>query len=102
MAEPISVAERDVDLRSRSSNLSGSSMNVKRSIAAVALTGGVAAVIFGGTSVSTAFTDHSEGSVVANAATFGGTYTTGDLRIDGALPGDTNSEVVSYKNNGST
>jgi hypothetical protein len=77
-------------------------MNVKRSLVALASTGAVAAVIFGGSAVATNFTDNSSGSIVANAAGFGGTYSTGDLRIDNAIPGDHNSETISYTNNGST
>jgi hypothetical protein len=79
-----------------------STLNAKRTLIAVALTGGVAVAAFGGTAVSTAFTDNSSGSVVANAATFGGTYKTFDLRIDNAIPGDSNHLTVSYTNNGST
>lgn len=79
-----------------------STLNAKRTLIAVALTGGVAVAAFGGTAVSTSFTDSHSGSVVANAAKFGGTYSTGDLRIGNAIPGDSNKITVSYTNNGTT
>jgi hypothetical protein len=89
--------------RSRSSfSLLESTLNAKRSLIAVAVTGVVGAAVFGGTAVSTSFTDSHSGSVVANAAKFGGTYSTGDLRIDNAIPGDSNQITVSYTNNGTT
>lgn len=77
-------------------------MHIKRSIAALAVTGGAAALAFGGSAVATDFTGNSVGSVTTEAATFGGNYSTGQIDISNALPGDTVTKEIYYKNTGST
>ena len=75
-------------------------MNVKRSVVAVAAAGGTAALVFGGTAASTAFTSQSpdqtariKGATVG-AAIDGGSFTASDL-----LPGDSFQQTVKVTNN---
>ena len=77
-------------------------VNLKHLVVAAAATGGIAAVAFGGSAVSTAFTEASSGTVQAQAATFSNDFKTGDISLSNAVPGDSSQPIdVTYTNNGS-
>jgi len=78
-------------------------MQYKRIAVAAAITGGVAAIAFGGQAVSTSWTQASSGNIHGDTATVSNTFQTGDLTLNNALPGDSSAPVtISYTNNGST
>jgi hypothetical protein len=64
-------------------------MNVKRSLIALAATGGVAALAFGGTAVSTAFTSDQTGQATAESSFVNGTLSGNSIDFPSLLPGAT-------------
>jgi len=79
------------------------SMHRGRLAAAAVLTATVAAVAFGGSTVSTAWTQSSAGSLHAGTARVDNAFTTGDLVLSNALPGDHGpTATIAYTNHGST
>lgn len=64
-------------------------MQIKRSLAAVAITGATAAVLFGGTTVSTAFTSNSDTQhTQVSGATTGVRVSGGNINVANLVPGD--------------
>ena len=76
-------------------------MNIKHSIIALGAAGATAALVFGGSAVSTAFTSNHAGSVAVNSATINDSYQNFTMWLDNALPSDSKSQTMSYTNNGS-
>lgn len=76
-------------------------MNIKHSIIALGAAGATAALVFGGSAVSTAFTSADNGSLHADSATVTSTLTNGDLALNNAIPGDHVDKTVSWTNTGS-
>ncbi|HLZ36755.1 MAG TPA: hypothetical protein VKP64_03140 [Mycobacteriales bacterium] len=75
-------------------------MNVKRSVVALATTGGAAALVFGGSAVATDFTTAHSGSVKARTATVADSVQGFDIARDNAIPGESVTQKASYKNDG--
>jgi hypothetical protein len=75
-------------------------MHIKRSLAAVAVTGATAAVLFGGTTVSTAFSTDHNGSLTGQSASISDSVQNFDLALNNAIPGDSVTKTMSYTNNG--
>ena len=76
-------------------------MNIKHSIIALGAAGATAALVFGGSAVSTAFTSNHDGSFASKSATIADSYQNWDLGLDNAIPGDTVSKTMTYTNSGS-
>jgi hypothetical protein len=78
-------------------------MKLKRTVLPLAATSAVAAVLFGGTAVHTAFTSSARGSLRASTARVGTQLTNGTVSLTNAVPGDTGpTSNVTITNNGST
>lgn len=80
-------------------------MNVKRSLVAVGATGAVAAAIFGGSAVSTAFSSQSATQYAeGQGASLGVTVANGTFDATGLVPGatPTSEGPVTISNNGNT
>lgn len=79
-------------------------MNVKRSVVALAAAGGTAALVFGGSAASTAFTSSSDQVARAKGASTGVLVENGSFTVDGLVPGATASNVgdVKVTNTGNT
>lgn len=76
-------------------------MNIKHSIIALGAAGATAALVFGGSAVSTAFTSNHDGSFASKSATIADSYQNWDLGLDNAIPGDTVGKTMTYTNSGS-
>jgi hypothetical protein len=75
----------------------------KAVIPTLAVSGGIAAVLFGGTAVTTAFTSQSQHSVSVAGAVVNGSVTNGDFSIGGLTPGGPAlPEQISFTNSGNT
>lgn len=78
-------------------------MNIgKRAILPLLASGGMAAALFGGGAVHTAFTSSGSGTLSANTAKIG-TAVSGNVALSNAVPGDLGpTSAVTVTNNGST
>lgn len=78
-------------------------MNIsKRAIVPLLASGGMAAALFGGGAVHTAFTSSGSGTLSANTAKIG-TAVSGNVALSNAVPGDLGTaSTVTVTNNGST
>jgi hypothetical protein len=75
----------------------------KAVIPTLAVSGGIAAVLFGGTPVTTAFTSQSQPSASVAGAVVNGSVTNGDFSIGGLTPGGPAlPETISFNNSGTT
>jgi hypothetical protein len=78
-------------------------MNVKKTVLPLIAVGGVAAALFGGASVQTAFTSTASGSLNASTASIGTVLANGTVTLANAVPGDTGAtSSVTITNQGST
>ncbi|MCL2396146.1 MAG: hypothetical protein FWC87_15860 [Acidimicrobiaceae bacterium] len=78
-------------------------MKLTRNVIALAATGGVAAALFGGAAVNTAFTSSATGTVNASTASIGTQLTNGKVSLTNAVPGETGPvSQVTITNQGST
>jgi hypothetical protein len=78
-------------------------MKITRSFFALAATGGVAAALFGGAAVHTAFTSSATGTINASTASIGTQLTNGTVSLTNAIPGETGPvSQVTITNEGST
>jgi archaellum component FlaF (FlaF/FlaG flagellin family) len=78
-------------------------MKINRTVLPLVATGGVAAVLFGGAAVHTAFTSSATGSFHAATARVGTQLTNGTVSLTNAVPGDVGpTSNVTITNNGST
>jgi hypothetical protein len=75
-------------------------MNLKRSAVALVAAGGTAAVLFGGSAVSTDFTQQQTGAISVNTTTMRTQLTGGTITLDDAIPGDSKTQQVTFKNEG--
>jgi hypothetical protein len=78
-------------------------MNPKKSILPLVAAGGVAAALFGGGAVHTAFTSTATGTLNASTASIGTVLADGNVTLANAVPGDTGPvSNVTVTNQGST
>ncbi len=78
-------------------------MNAKKTILPLIAVGGVAAALFGGGAVQTAFTSTATGSFNASTASIGTVLADGTVTLANAVPGDTGpTSSVTITNQGST
>lgn len=78
-------------------------MNVKKAILPLMAVGGVAAALFGGGAVHTAFTSIATGTLNASTASIGTLLANGTVTLANAVPGDTGpTSSVTVTNQGST
>lgn len=76
-------------------------MKLKRTLIAVGATGAAAAMAFGGSAVSTAFTSSADGSINLYSATNGVSTQNFDVNLSKLVPGDSVTKNISYTNTGS-
>jgi hypothetical protein len=78
-------------------------MNAIKTILPLIAAGGVAAALFGGAPVQTAFTSAASGTLNASTANIGTVLTNGSVTLANAIPGETGpTSSVTITNNGST
>ncbi len=78
-------------------------MNIKKTVLPLMAVGGVAAALFGGASVQTAFTSTASGTLKASTASIGTVLADGTVTLANAVPGDTGpTSSVTITNQGST
>jgi hypothetical protein len=78
-------------------------MRPSRIVLSLAATGGVAAALFGGGVVNTAFTSTASGSISASTASIGTTLTDGTISLSNAIPGVAGpTQNITVTNQGST
>jgi hypothetical protein len=78
-------------------------MNAKKTILPLIAVGGVAAALFGGGAVQTAFTSTATGTLNASTASIGTVLANGTVTLANAVPGDTGpTSSVTVTNQGST
>jgi hypothetical protein len=77
-------------------------MNVKRTLAGLAVTGGTAAALFGGTVVHTALTSDTPLTFTAGGATVSGSAATGTVVLNNMQPGETHDVTLGLDNSNST
>ena len=78
--------------------------NIQRLVVAGLLSGGVAAMAFGGSAVSTAFSSDSSGAMGVHAAHVAGALQGGTFNVSGLEPGGpaSPSQTITIKNTGNT
>jgi hypothetical protein len=81
----------------------GKQLNLRRTILPLVATGGLAAALFGGNAVHTAFTSTATGTINASTASIGTKITDGTVTLTNAIPGDIGpTSNVTITNQGST
>jgi hypothetical protein len=81
----------------------GNTVKTKHAVFSIIATGGVAAALFGGAAVQTAFTSTATGTLKASTASIGTLLAGGTVTLANAVPGDTGpTSSVTVTNQGST